>query len=113
MSDQELELNNHNQELELNNQELELNNQEPLLSDKYEIIIDCPPFKHRPDEILEQIIQNTDLLIDDFIKVSTCFGAWTFKIVKNKESNYLNKQKDIGEKLTKLYNIGSIRYAEW
>ena len=99
MSDQEFELNNHNPE--------------PLLSDKYEIVIDCPPFKPRPDEILEQIIKNTGLSIDDFIKVSTCFGAWTFKIVKNKESDYLNKRKDIGEKLTNLYKMGLIRYAEW
>lgn len=85
----------------------------PELSDEYEIVIDCPPLKPRPNEILEQILKDTELSIDDFVKTSSSFGAWTFSLVKNKDSIYINSKKDIGEKLTNLYNIGSVRYAHW
>ena len=86
---------------------------EPVLSKTCEVVIDCAPFQPRPNTILISILEGTQLSIDDFVKESSFYGSWTFIPLKEKESLYLENQKLIGEKLTKCYNSGQIRSAEW
>ena len=132
MSSDQQNLNTDNQNLNTDKQELSTDKQE-LSTDKQgsniykqgsniykqelsttcEVVIDCAPLTSRPDTILISILKNTNLSLNDFVKTSSSFGAWTFIPLKEKESLYLENQKLIGEKLTKLYNSGQIRSAEW
>ena len=90
-----------------------MNTEHLELSKTCEIVIDCAPFQSRPDSILKSILEGTQLSINDFVKESALYGSWTFIPLKEKESLYLENQKLIGEILTKCYNSGQIRSAEW
>lgn len=77
---------------------------------KIQIEIDCEPFAPRPDayfkHIWTYILENTEKLPE---AVSKFFGCWTWENIEVSE----DKQKEIGNYLTRLYNEGKIRYASW
>ena len=78
---------------------------------KFTLVIDCPPGNIRPDDIAKQVLENTDIILDE--AKSKVFGEWTWDIPEQYTETYQKNQKLIGERLTKLYNNGAIRYAEW
>jgi hypothetical protein len=77
------------------------------------IIIDCNPFSNRPDVILINILNNTKINIDDFVITNKFFGAWTFKLYKDKNEEYEYELNNIIKKLENCYKCGMIRYAEY
>ena len=82
------------------------------LSNDHYIIIDCKPFQSRPDTILNNILVDTNLLFSDFTNTSTSFGAWTFKLNKNKIDDFVLVSNSIYSKLLEQYKSGRIRHAE-
>jgi hypothetical protein len=87
------------------------------VSSTHYLIIDCPPGKIRPNNILENILYqlepNNKLTINDFIKVSCFCGEWKFMLYKNKETEYEKQLIKIIHILEILYKNGTIRYAEY
>jgi hypothetical protein len=86
---------------------------EVKLSEKYKLIIDCPPGDPRPDHYLPRALEGTGLVEEDFEKVSTLFGAWTWKVKKEKEELYAKAKPKLRENCTHLYENTRVRYIEW
>ena len=80
---------------------------------KIQIILDCSPGATRPDNILKNVLESTQLEITDFNIISKCFGAWTFELAEDKREIYENCENLIVSKIKNAYNDGLIRYAEW
>lgn len=80
---------------------------------KIQIILDCYPGVIRPNNVLENILESTQLSISDFNVVSKFFGAWTFELAEDKQEIFKNYENLIISKITDVYNKGLIRYAEW
>ncbi len=84
------------------------------MSNKYFIIIDCSPRSQRPDIIFKNILEKTNLNIDDFYNSSIVFGEWMFELKNNDKINdFINYITLFEIELTNLYLQGLIRYAEW
>ena len=85
-----------------------------MSNDKYYIKIDCPPGNERPNNILYNILVDTKLNKNNFKVSSKIFGEWIFVLNEDCESNYfIDSIPTIKSSLTKCYNTGQIRYAEW
>lgn len=75
------------------------------------IEIDCPPGAPRPGDLIEGVIEGTGLPVRE--SSGRFFGNWTWDY-NDVDSEVWNKSKPIlKERLTKLYNKGTIRYASW
>jgi len=74
------------------------------------IALDCNSFSPRPDTYIVGVLEGTGLLAGD--PVSTMFGnwEWEFEISDNEWDNIV---PTIRERITNLYNAGSIRYGSW
>lgn len=90
------------------------------------IEIDCAPGATRPqtyfDNIAKLLIQNENKTISEFGKridtmkpISTKFGSWDWVITLSGEELTLREQIQscFKNELTKLYNLGAIRFASW
>lgn len=82
---------------------------------EYEIVIDCPPFgSMRPGNVLERIIQDTELSLDDFeTDGSITFGEQHWNIKESSLETYMKYKDHIISQLKSLYRSGVIRYAEY
>lgn len=75
------------------------------------IKIDCAPGYPRPGDLIEGVIEGTGLPLRE--SSGRCFGNWTWDY-SDIDSEVWNKAKSVlKERLTKLYNKGTIRYASW
>ena len=83
------------------------------LSTKFSIEIDCEPCTPRPDTILPDALNGTDLTVDDFKKVSTFFGNWTYVPFESKDEAYAKAQPAIEKNLRNAYDQGRCRYCSW
>jgi hypothetical protein len=84
------------------------------MENKYYIIIDCPPRSQRPDIIFKNILEKTNLNVDDFITSSIVFGEWMFELKNtDKINDFISNITFFEIELTNLYLQGLIRYAEW
>jgi len=62
---------------------------------KIHIILDCPPGAIRPDDVLQNVLESTQLEITDFDIISKFFGAWTFELAEDKREIYENCKNSI------------------
>lgn len=77
---------------------------------KFIIELDCAPFTPRPDYYIDGILEGTGLVAGETI--SRFFGCWTWEFEMTPEA--WNKiRPTIIERITALYNGGSIRYGGW
>lgn len=79
----------------------------------HQLILDCPPGKIRPNDVLKIIIDGLDLIEEDFKVISKSFGAWTFEISPEKNLYYASQLSKIINRVKNAYSSGLIRYAEW
>lgn len=84
-------------------------------SETYQLEIDCQPGSARPDTILALVLgaANTPLTSKDFKVTGKLFGEWTFVVKEDKEEEYAEARKKIGEQLKILNAQGAIRFASW
>ena len=76
------------------------------------IMIDCEPFGPRPDTFLPAAIEYTKLKCK--APTNTLFGEWTFDYTEDVTSKEWNSLLPILKtNLERLYDSGSIRFAEW
>lgn len=88
---------------------------ESFIRSEYEIVIDCPPFRSmRPSNVLEKIIQNTELTLNDFETDGlVTFGEQHWNIKESSLETYMKYKNHIVSQLKLLYKSGVIRYAEY
>lgn len=79
----------------------------------YTLEIDCPPGLPRPGDLLQHVLEGTGVVLDSSATTSRLFGCWTWNIPEEYESAYLEHRELIKDRLEKLYNEGTIRYASW
>lgn len=78
---------------------------------KHSIEIDCAPGYPRPGDLIDSVIEGTGLP-----KKKSClrfFGNWVWEYNEISDEKWAEIQPIIKERLTKLYNSGTIRYASW
>jgi hypothetical protein len=103
--------------------ETEKKEKERQVSKTHYLVIDCAPNKLRPNDILKMIItdgqeendivEEDDLSVNDFLIMSVKFGEWKFGVYKDKEQVFEKNLSKLISHLTSLYNSNIIRYAEW
>jgi hypothetical protein len=77
------------------------------------IELDCAPGGIRPYHLFPFVIEGTNLTSEDFRIISASFGNFEFAISKEKEAEFDKNRETFKERVTKLYNNGSIRYGSW
>jgi len=86
---------------------------ERKITETYYLKIDCPPGLTRPNNVLSDILLDTELNIDDFKNTLCSFGEWTFNLYDDKIELFKENFDNIVQRLKKRYSSGSIRYAEF
>ena len=79
------------------------------------ISLDCPPGDPRPGDLIGGVVEGLGLPESQTKHdgaVSTLFGNWIWKITTTQEKHDEVKEV-LGDRITKLYNAGLIRYGEW
>ena len=75
------------------------------------IEIDCPPGAPRPGDLIDSVIEGTELPKRE--TVSRVFGNWEWDYTDIDSEVWQKANSIISERLKKLYNNGIIRYASW
>lgn len=75
------------------------------------IEIDCPPGGIRPGDLIEGVIQGTGLQLKE--SSGRFFGNWTWDYSDVDSEVWIKVKNILKERLTELYNNGTIRYASW
>jgi hypothetical protein len=77
------------------------------------IELDCAPGFTRPGDLLPQVLEGTGLVKDPDQTVGRFFGNWTWDFSDVPDEKWKEVQPILKERITKLYNEGSIRYGSW
>jgi len=77
------------------------------------IELDCPPGSLRPGNLLPAVLAGTGVTIDPEKTVGRLFGNWTWEVPADQNEVYEKAIPLIKERITALYNSGSIRYGSW
>ena len=75
------------------------------------IEIDCAPGALRPGDLIAGVIEGTGLLLKE--SSGRFFGNWTWDYSDVDPEVWIKANPVLKERLTKLYNSGTIRYASW
>jgi len=75
------------------------------------IEIDCAPGALRPGDLIAGVIEGTGLQLKE--SSGRFFGNWTWDYRDVDAETWNNVKTVLKERLTKLYNSGTIRYASW
>lgn len=73
--------------------------------------IGCAPGSTRPNDYLKEVLEGTDIPIRG--EVGRCFGDWDWDYSDINPKVWKKALPTIKERLKKLYDKGSIRFAEW
>jgi hypothetical protein len=73
--------------------------------------IGCPPGSPRPGDLYPGVIEGTGLPTRE--SVSRCFGDWTWNYSDIDPELWKKAQPVLKERLSKLYDDGTVRYASW
>lgn len=80
---------------------------------KVSITIDCPPGSNgRQEVLLKRVLSSATATPLEYVTVGKCFGEWGYSVVvpDNLSDALLLCAKDV---LSRAYNDGELRYAEW
>lgn len=83
------------------------------MTDRQSIDIDCAPGGIRPGDLLPGVIDGLNLTLDADKPDSMLFGNWTWIIPEDQTEQYMKVKDTVKERITNLYNNGSIRYGSW
>lgn len=75
------------------------------------IELDCPPGNPRPGDLIESVIQGTGLPRRE--PCSTFFGNWKWDYNDISNEEWKDVQPILKQRITELYNSGTIRYGSW
>ena len=76
-----------------------------------EIVLDCPPGRLRPDDLLEMALRDTGLTT---VEASTkLFGEWTFDFAHVPAEQWSACRPTLEANITRLFREGYIRYGSW
>ena len=81
--------------------------------EKFTIEIDCAPGNPRPGDLLPQILEGTGITIDPEKTFMRFFGWWGWDVPQEQSEQYLKVRNTIKERITALYNRGTIRAGSW
>jgi hypothetical protein len=79
--------------------------------DEQSIEIDCPPGSMRPDDFLPEVLRDTGLAMKE--PVVKWFGNWKWDYSDVPEETWKELQPILKERITRLYDLGRIRYGSW
>lgn len=78
---------------------------------EHTIELDCPPGSPRPGDLIADVIKDTNLPLRD--DISRLFGNWRWEY-NDVDCDTWDKAKPIlKERITTLFNEGTIRYGSW
>lgn len=75
------------------------------------IELDCPPGFPRPNHLIKSVIKDTGLELKE--PVATMMGNFTWDYSEVSNEQWMEAQPILKERITKLYNKGTIRYGSW
>lgn len=75
------------------------------------IELDCPPGNPRPDDLIEGVIAGLGIVAKE--PVSKFFGNWKWEFPEVSEERWTEIKPILKERVTQLYNQGTIRYGSW
>jgi hypothetical protein len=75
------------------------------------IELDCPPGGIRPSDLIADVIKDTGLPTRE--PVAKVFGNWTWVYDDIPKEQFDAAKPLLKERITKLYNRGTIRYGSW
>ena len=76
-----------------------------------QIVLDCPPGRIRPDDLLSQALKDTGI---EPVEASTkVFGEWAFDFSHVPVDKWKACRETLKRNITGLYNNGHIRRGEW
>jgi hypothetical protein len=75
------------------------------------IELDCPPGYPRPGDLIAGVIGGTGL--ESRETISRLFGNWVWDYHDVPPEKWEEIKPTLGERITKLYNNGIIRYGSW
>ena len=75
------------------------------------IELDCAPGSPRPGDLIGSVIKDTGLEERD--TVGRFFGNWTWDYSDVPKDEWKKLQPTLKERVTALYNRGTIRYGSW
>ena len=74
------------------------------------IELDCPPGSPRPGDLIDGVIEG---LLPQREMVGRFFGNWRWEYDDIPEEKWKEIKPIIKERVTELYNKGTIRYGSW
>jgi hypothetical protein len=82
---------------------------------KFSIELDCPPGNPRPGDLIAGVLKGTGIEVSDFETGDPFFGhqTWVLKSSANKDGKFIESKPLFKERITGLYNNGTIRYGTW
>lgn len=75
------------------------------------IELDCEPGYPRPSDLIGDVIKGTGLPTREHVSAS--FGNFTWEYNDIPEEEWLKVKPVLKERITALYNRGTIRYGSW
>jgi len=75
------------------------------------IELDCPPGHPRPGDLIDGVIEGTGLPKKE--TVSRFFGNWTWDYSEIPDEEWKRIRPILKERITRLYELGVIRYGSW
>jgi len=75
------------------------------------IELDCAPLTPRPDTYIAEVIRETGLALKE--PVSKFFGNWIWDYSEVPEETWKELQPILAQRITKLYELGRIRFGSW
>jgi hypothetical protein len=79
----------------------------------YTLELDCPPGNPRPGDLLDFVMEGTDIPLNPWKPDSALFGCWMWRIPPDFEKRYEVFRDAIAIRIQTLYEKGQIRYGSW
>ena len=78
---------------------------------KQEIILDCPPGEPRPGDLIEGVIEGTELECRN--TVLRCYGMWVWDYSDIPSEHWKKIEPVLGKRINDLYYARIIRGGKW
>lgn len=81
---------------------------------RYSIELDCPPGNPRPEQLINAVLDNTPFELSDFETAPPFFGHQRWTLINHvKDAQFVAYQDIFKQRITELYESGTIRYGSW
>jgi hypothetical protein len=82
----------------------------------FSIELDCPPGKPRPNDLIEDVLKDSGLVVADFEAGVPFFGHQTWILKEgdaDKDAKFTAARPVFADRIAALYHAGLIRYGSW